>query len=130
MKSVFVLLAAWGFSAHALTAECNLAGAKVELTVNVERPDRAPSKEWKFTVDGKGSRSASIRVVDGPRHRKGIDGYEVELRKEASPLAPRTVYSFWTRNCVEEGGELQLYKGAGVGRNNANGPSVPCTCKN
>lgn len=129
MKLIAVLLATatYGFSAQALTVKCE-AEKPVVLTLTTENPSGAPSAEWKMTIDGRATRLGWISVVSGPRHRRGIDGYNVEIRRGAGPLSPRTVYSFWTRGCVENGGELQMYTGAGVGRNRPVGNPMNCTC--
>lgn len=82
---------------------------------------------WAFYSAGKLVRGARISVLQGPRHRRGIDGYQVKVAEAGSPLSPREVYEFTTFTCPEEA-SLQRMSGAGIGRDHPQGSELPCVC--
>lgn len=127
MKVIIALAFLFSVSAQALTVTCKAVDKSVILTIHADRPQS--TDEWQLAVDGKTKRNGRISVNEGPRHRRGIDGYSVEFRKGASPLSARTVYEFWTRDCVDEGGEVQISTGAGTGNNKPAGNPITCTCQ-
>ena len=134
--TVCLLLAASVISGQAkadgLSVRCGADGDQNKFVLQLVNatPNEETRSDWSFLISGKRQSNARIEVVQGPRYRRGIDGYKIKIQAPGSPLHPRVVYSFFTASCKEDGtGSLLKETGAGAGGEKPDGSELECVCE-